>query len=196
MAENTILERIAVHSGQIFIRSGESNTDSYIIQDGEVQAFITENGHKIVIDHFKAGSIIAEKNLLFDSTETLSYEALTDSTVIKVTRQDFEKKIHKLDSTLSNVISHLVNKLRFYEERWTENTLQARKNDLKAMEIVDYLLRDMSDERKLKYEEILLPHFNIMVKALDELKQEERKAKQDKDLQDSITRAKSDEKQD
>ena len=186
---NTILERIAIHSGKTFIYAKENNTNSYIIQEGEVQSYIIENGIKLIIDCYTSGSIIAEKNLLLDEREDVNYETTKDSTVIKITRQDFEKKIKKLDSTLMNIILHLIRKLKDQENRWVEHITQSKKNDMKAMEIVGYLLRDMTNERKTRYEEILLPHFNIMVKALEELKGEERKTKQKQDLEDSVTRA-------
>ncbi|MGH1456414.1 MAG: cyclic nucleotide-binding domain-containing protein [Alphaproteobacteria bacterium] len=196
MADNIILERVAIHAGKTFIHAGEKNTDSFIVQEGEVCSFIIENGKKLIIDTFSSGSIIAETNLLINESEVLNYEAIKNSTVVKITRQDFEIKMKKLDSSLFNVITHLVQKLKVYEMRWTEKTIQAKQNDMKAMEIVDYLLRDMSTDRRTRYQEILLPHFNIMVKALDELKQEERDSKQKKALENSIAKSKEDKKDD
>ncbi len=192
MADNVILERVAIHAGKTFIHAGEKNTDSFIIQEGKVCSFIIENGKKLVIDTYSSGSIIAEANLLINEPEALNYEAMIDSTVVKVTRQDFEKKMKKLDSSLFNVISHLVQKLKAYETRWTDKVVKGKQNDMKAMEIVDYLLRDMTSDRRQKYQEILLPHFNIMVKALDELKKEEKDSRKKKALEKSIAKAKED----
>lgn len=193
MAEGQILERVVVHAGKTFLRAGEARTDSFIIQEGEIVAFVVEKGERVEIERYGPGHIIAETNLLLDEQSRLNYEASINTTVVKITRQDFEKKIKKLDSTIFNVITHLVKKLRDQEKKWLDQAVQAKHNDFKAMEIVEHLLRDMSKERRNKYQEILLPHFNIMVKALEDLKREERTARQKKALDEKLAELKEEE---
>ena len=185
MSEN-ILERVVLHAGKAFMLAGESHTDSYIIQKGEVLAFTTQNGKKVEVGRYGPDSIIAESCLLLDSKLNVSYQALVDTTAVKVTRQDFEKKLTKLDKTLLNIVMMLVKKLKAHEEQDIEKALSAKLVDDKAKEIVDHLLRDMADDRKSRYEPILLPHFNIMVKALEDLRTKERHEKQRAELDKKV----------
>ncbi len=192
MSQNNILERVVIHANKTFIHQGETRTDAFMIQDGEVASFVVEKGNKVEIDRYKSGTIIAEMNLLTEEVSKLNFEATVNTTLVKITRQDFEKKLKKHDAVILNVITHLIEKLKKQEQNWVQHILQAKQNDFKAMEIVDYLLRDMEIQRKRKYEEVLLPHFNIMWKALEEIKRDERHGKQKANLDNTIERVKSD----
>lgn len=192
MSQNNILERVVIHANKTFIHQGETRTDAFMIQDGEVASFVVEKGNKVEIDRYKSGTIIAEMNLLTEEVSKLNFEATVNTTLVKITRQDFEKKLKKHDAVILNVITHLIEKLKKQEHNWAQHILQAKQNDFKAMEIVDHLLRDMEIQRKRKYEEVLLPHFNIMVKALEEIKRDERHEKQKTNLDNTIERVKSD----
>lgn len=191
MSKNNVLERIVVHKDKTFLHGGDKRTDAYIVQDGVIASYVVENGHKMEISRYSAGSIIAETNLLMDEPCTYNYEAITKATLVKITRQDFEKKLVRYDTTVIKVIKHLLQKLEDQEKRWMNFMAKAKQNDIKAMEIVSHLLRDVKAEKKGKYEEILLPQFNIMVKALEDIRREERHARQRKSLDDTITKAKS-----
>lgn len=183
-----VLERQVFHAGTTFIKESEVHSNAYIIQKGDVIAYVTdEGGSKVISGRYGVGTIIGENNLLIDEPSHLSFEAVVDTTVITVVRQDFEKQLQKVDSTLLQIINKMVSKLRSLERQNALDALEAKKNDDKAVEIVDFLLRDMSGERKTRYEDILLPHFNLMCKALNDLKKEERHIKQKEALEDKVT---------
>ncbi len=177
-----VMERAVFHAGKTFVLEGETRSDAYVIQEGEVLAYVTDKNQKIEVEHYGPGTIIAEFNLVYDEQSSVSYEALTNTTVIKIARQDFEKKMKKLDAMVFSFIMNLVEKLKEQERKIVQNALETKRVDMKALEIVEYLLRDMSGDRRNKYEDILLPHFNVMVKALEDLKTGERKERQKKDL--------------
>ena len=92
-----VLERSCLPEGKIFIREGEENTRAYVIQTGEVSAFFTsEDGRKIEVDRYGPGTIIGEECLVVDTPAKLSYEVVETSTVITLTRQDFQKSQYYL----------------------------------------------------------------------------------------------------
>ncbi len=193
MGDTKILEREVVHAGQTFIRAGENKTDSFIVQEGEVISFISESGARIEVDRYTAGMIIAESNLLLNEPSPLNYEAAVTTTMVRITRQDFEKKMKKVDFSLYNIVVHLVKKLKDQEARWKEQTVKGKHNDFKALQIVDHLLRDMDNTRKKRYQDVLLPHFNVMVKSLEELKNEERTTRQKQALEERVAALKGEE---
>lgn len=186
MSDKTILERAVFHAGKRIIIQGETNSDSYIIQQGEIAVKIIENNNTLELKRYYSGDLIAENNLLFDDPSAVTLEAVKDTTVIKITRQDFEKKLSRVDSTLFMVVSHLIKKMHAMNEQMIANDLEAKRMDAKAMEIVDHLLRDMDGSKRKKYEDILMPHFNVMVKAIETIRKEERRAKQKEKLDQKL----------
>lgn len=188
--EEQILERVLFHAGKTLITAGDAGSDSFIIQSGEVVAFTVIDNDKIEVARYGANSIISESNLLLDSKSDLTYQAITDTTAVKITRQDFKKKMNRVDKSVQRVITGVLNKVREQEKEEIERALRVKKVDHKAKEIVNYLLRDMPDERRNRYEDILLPHFNIMIKSIDDLRTQEKHEKQKENLEKKVNEIK------
>ncbi len=183
-----VLERKSFSAGHIILREGDDNNENaYIIQSGEVTSYITD-GHKIVpVGHYKSGEIIAETSLVNEGKIKMNYKALSDVNVIIINRHDFEKKRSRLDQMVQKVFTALVTKIKQLENANSEKAIEESRNDDKALEIVTHLLRDMNKEKKGRYEKILLPHFNVMCRALEDLKKEDRHAKQKEALEGKIS---------
>lgn len=192
-----VLERNVFHAGKMLITAGEPHTNAYIIQDGEVVSFMMDNAERIEVGRYGPGSIIGETNLLVDDKAELNFEAVVDTTVVTIVRQDFEKKLTKIDKTLMHIVQTLIKKLKKSEKEQKEAAIEAKRIDAKAFEIVEHLLRDMGDkERKKRYRDIIQPHFNIMCRSLEELKKEERHAKQKDSLDSKIASLQDDDSDD
>ena len=184
---NQILERKAFHAGEAIIIATEPHSNSYIIQEGLIGAFIIEDNNRVEVARYGKDTIIGEMNLLIEEPSPFSFIAITDVTAVIINRQDFEKKLAKLDQTVVQIIKALIAKLKILEFNNRDQKLESNRIDSKAREIVQHLLRDMQGERKQRYEDILMPHFNIMCKSLEELKSEERKKKREEQLKDDST---------
>ncbi len=186
-----ILERKSFSAGKIILKEHDQNNEcAYIIQSGEVMSFITEKNKVIEVGRYGPGCIIAETNLMINNPLSLNYQAATDTTMIVILRHDFEKKLTRLDQTIQKVIKSLTQKIKDLEKINAEQALSESRVDDKALEIVEHLLRDMDPQRKNKYEEVLLPHFNVMCKALEEIRKEERHAKQKQVLNEKVNELK------
>lgn len=188
-----VMERQFHAAGAIFLKAGQENTGyAYIIQAGEVVTFVEEHNKAIEVNRYGRGAIIAESNLLTDDAITMNYQALSDTNLIMINRHEFEQKLNKVESSVLRIIQALVRKISGLEGIDKAEAIRESQNDDKAYEIVSYLLRDMSKERKDKYEEILLPHFNVMCKALESLKKEERHARQKLEVAAKVEAVKDD----
>lgn len=188
--EEQILERVVFHAGKIIIQSGDIGHDSYIIQSGEVGAFSVENNEKVEIARFGPNTIIGESNLLLDARANMTFQAITDTTTVRVVRQDFKKKLNRADKGLQHIIGGILAKIKEMEEEEIARNLRANKVDHKAKDIVDHLLRSMDDERKNRYAKILLPHFNTMIKSLEELRLQEKHERQKENLERKVSEIK------
>ncbi len=97
---DNVLERKVIHTGKVFIKAGEEHARAYLVQSGLIQGFVMEGEDKIVVADYEPGRIIGEVCLMVDEPMTMSYEAVVDTTVVTITRQDFQKKISRKRKTL------------------------------------------------------------------------------------------------
>jgi hypothetical protein len=84
------------------------------------------------------------------------------------------------------VIESLLKKIQDYEQKSVYRALERMDVEDQTLEIVNHLLRDMPFDRKKRYEEVLLPNFNEMVRSLDRIKKEERHKKQKEALDQKL----------
>ena len=171
MASDTnILERSAIQKGKVFIRAGDDISRAYVIQNGDVVGFTTQNDKRVDVSHLGPGSIIGELGLVSDEISALSYEALTLCTVVTITRQEFQKRLHKADKNVATIMEHAVKKISFYESIETQKALKAAVIDDTAYLLMNSLLKSVSYDKKLEYEDAILPHLNSLIKAIKGLK--------------------------
>lgn len=176
MAPNTsILERSVIQKGKVFVRAGEENSRAYVIQNGEAIAFTLQDDQKVEVAHFGPGAIIGELGLVSDELSLLSYEALTLCTVVTVTRQEFQKRLARTDKNISTIMEHAVNKIKYYESIEIRKALKAAEIDETAYLLMNNLLKGISSyDKKLKYENAILPPLNSLIKAIKGLRKSQR----------------------
>lgn len=202
MGKNTnILERKVFHKGEIFIKAGRENNRAYVIQKGLVRSFVTEeeetepeenpeNGERpendkaekekriIEVAQYGPGTIIGEICLMLDQPINMSFEALSDTTVVTITRQDFEKKLHRTDKTIMRILDHAMNKLNAQDEEAIRKARKKAEIDEQAYQIVRAMTNQLPPAKQRIYENALLPHLNSLIKAIKELKDKDRHEKQ------------------
>ena len=165
-----VLERSCLPAGKVFIRAGEENARAYIIQNGEISAFTMEDDEKIEVERFGPGTMIGEQSLIIAEPAKLSYEALVATTVVVITRQDFEKRLIKAGKSVKAVVDHAVSKLAYYEDLEMKKALDRTEIDDSARTLVQGLLTGLSEDKKIKYEKAMLPHINGLIKEIKEIK--------------------------
>lgn len=169
-----VLERSVLPAGKVFIKEGEENARAYIIQNGAVHSFKTDGERKVKIADYGPGTIIGELGLMLDDPSTLSYETTESTTVVTVTRQDFQKRLTKTDKTVAQILDHVVKKISFYQNLETEKALDASEIDDLTLALVRSLVSGLSDEKKIQYEDAMLPHINGLIKSIKLLKSKEK----------------------
>ena len=165
-----ILERQCLQAGKVFIKAGEEIIRAYIIQSGEVAAFVEEDGRKIEVGRFPPGTIIGEKYLVIEEPSKFSYEAVTTATVATITRQDFQKRLARVDKSIKTVLDYAIQKLVYYENAEMAKALKHAEIDDMARGLVRSLLTGLSEEKRDRYENALLPHINGLIKDIKEIK--------------------------
>ncbi len=165
-----VLERSCLPAGKVFIKEGEESARAYMVQVGEVRAFTMDGDCKVEIERLGAGSIIGERNLAVDEPATISYEAIVSTTVIVITRQEFQKLLSKADKTIETVLSHAIEKIRDYERLSRTKAIKNSQIDDTAHALVQNFISSVPDDKKNQYEEAILPHVNNMITAIKNIK--------------------------
>ena len=175
---NKVLERTVFHAGQILIHAGFPHPCAYIVQTGEILAYILHNGKKLEVDRYGPGMLIAESCLMSEDPLTVNYEAITDSTLVSITHQDFQKNLLKADMAVKNVIRHMASKLKRLTAEAITRAEKESHVDEEAFQIVQHLVRNLSLEKKRDYEDAMLPLFNELVLVLRDVQERHRHEEQ------------------
>jgi len=171
MAED-VFDRNVIHAGKVFIRAGEEHARAYVVQNGLVRSFVMDGDQKVEVAEYEPGRIIGETCLMVDEPMTMSYEAVVDTTVITVTRQDFQKKISRIDKDIMTILDHVMNKLNYQDLTAIDKAVKRAEIDPDAQKMVDALTSGLGPDKKFQYEKAILRHVNGMIKAIKELKGE------------------------
>ncbi len=169
-----VLERSVIPSGKVFIKAGEENSRAYVIQTGKVISFTEINGRRVDVKEHGPGTIIGELCLMVEAPPSLNYETTMATTVVTITRQDFQKRLTRVDKTVSKILSHAVEKLTEIEKETTEEAIRRSEIDVTAQALVTGLIKQqkLTLEEEEYHERKLLPVINDMIKAIKTFKEE------------------------
>lgn len=170
-----VLERSVIREGKVFIKIGEESIRAYVIQNGLIRAFIMDGEEKITVATFGPGTIIGEMGLVVDMPMGMNYEAVETTTVVTVTRQDFQKRLARADKTIKTVLDYAMKKIEDYEKLEVAKALKRSEVDDMALKLVQSLVTGMPEDKKKEYERAILPHINGLMKEIKTLKEENKK---------------------
>ncbi|HVV87916.1 MAG TPA: DUF1003 domain-containing protein [Kofleriaceae bacterium] len=91
----------AVHNrpvtpGEVLFRAGEPGDSMFLVEDGAVELFVTDNvGQKIVLHTAKPGDVFGELSLLDGGSRTASATAVADGRLVVLDRDDLLQLFRK-----------------------------------------------------------------------------------------------------
>lgn len=186
-----VLERKVIHAGKVFIKEGEENNRAYLIQQGKVSAFVIRDGQRVEVAEHGPGTIIGEVCLALDNPIKMSFEAVVDTTVVAITRQDFEKKLSKVDKTVRNIFTEVLKKLYAQDDTAIAAAGERARIDDDALKLVQGLLANLPPDKKFLYEKAILPHLNGLIKEIKNLKGVKRRQKQTEAVEEKVAKMRS-----
>ncbi len=117
-------------AGTVVCREGELEHVFYIVQDGQVA--ITQqlpDGSEQTLGEQGPGSFFGEIALLENRPRSASVRTLTDSRLLEITEEDFERMIHRSPEAALTVLRGVIRSLR-ETDRTTISQLQAKNVEL------------------------------------------------------------------
>jgi len=101
----------------VICKEGDPGDSIFIISHGNVSIFrLAKDGEKIRLNELKEGDFFGEFGFFADSRRQATVEALTDTTVLEITKQDLQEIIQEFPS-VSQVL------FKFYKERVLDTLL-------------------------------------------------------------------------
>ena len=113
MSNDRVLERKTFSVGAKVFKEGDAGDRAYILQDGEIEIIKTsEDGRETILGTIGKGAFFGEMALLDNSPRMATARTTVPSTLIVITRQDFEAKMAKADQFLRGLIHVLAGTVR------------------------------------------------------------------------------------
>lgn len=168
MGHNTpIFDRHFFGAGQVILREGDDGGNAFLIQSGEVMVYAMKEGEEVELARLSSGDIIGEMALISDGERTANVKAAKDTTLITISRQQFEDKLRESDPTIRAMIHMLARRMVN-----SNNTLLDRKadtQDLKqtAQAIYQNIHESLPTAQKLAFQNKVAPHLKWLIEAIE-----------------------------
>ncbi len=94
-----ILNRKVVEAGKYIFREGESGTEAYLINDGEVEISRKAGERKVVIARVGKGSVIGEMALIDTKPRMASAKAVSATTLMVVPKAELQARLDRLEKS-------------------------------------------------------------------------------------------------
>lgn len=149
-AEN--VAEIEIPAGEILCREGGSGDDMYILLVGELKI----SKDKKFITTIKPIEYIGEMALIEDKPRSATVEALTDSTLLKITRVQFQEYFSRRPESLFAILQTLSRRIRLNTEIIAAELEKANimihdmKNQMAPFLFLDMLGKKITDESALR----------------------------------------------
>ena len=164
--DTIILERRFVPKGTLVMRQGDPGNCAYLIQSGSVSVFTECDSKRIDLAMLELGQIFGEMALIFDDFRTASVVALEDTNLIIITRESFEQKLDRSDSTIQAIVRMMTQRMIT-----ANNAVIKKKTDiLDLMETVHLIYQNvlfaLPKNKQKAFQDNILPKLDEFLNAV------------------------------
>ncbi|MGB0683325.1 MAG: cyclic nucleotide-binding domain-containing protein [Magnetovibrionaceae bacterium] len=107
------LKRVSVKPGTRLFREGDPADNAFIVEDGKIEiSKRVPGGEHVVISVLTRGALFGEMALIDAAPRGASARATCETTLMVIPRQEFERRLEKLDPFMKRVLTAFVSKLR------------------------------------------------------------------------------------
>lgn len=98
--------------GDIVMRQGEMGEHAYLIEEGQVEIYVTSGGKEHILGHRGVGAIVGEMAIVDNKVRTASVRAVTPSTLLAISREDFGRRLAHADPVMKMVMQVILARYR------------------------------------------------------------------------------------
>jgi len=110
------------HDGDVIIRQGDVGDCMYVIQEGQVEVILENQGQEILLQVHGPGAFFGEMAIFDKDVRSATVRALGDAKILTVDKKNLMRRVHedpslafKLVETMSGRIRELVGKVASLE---------------------------------------------------------------------------------
>jgi CRP-like cAMP-binding protein len=110
--------KISTYPAGIYLcTEGKIEDTFYIMLSGRVDVFRTKEGKRFILDYQEAGSSFGEIALILDTPRTADVVTTEETTVLEISRADFDNVIKHNNQALLRVVQLIMHRILTQQER-------------------------------------------------------------------------------
>jgi CRP/FNR family transcriptional regulator, cyclic AMP receptor protein len=114
---HSIMAEHIFQPGQIVMQTGDPGTNFYIIQQGEVEIWLTDtDGKKVVLDVLGTGKFFGELSMLSGETRSASATTAEELVTLELSRDEFFDFLRKRPDAAIDVLTELGDRLKHTDD--------------------------------------------------------------------------------
>lgn len=120
-------ERLETGAGSVPFKEGDPGENAFLIEQGKIE--ISMRGkfdQKTVVNVLVRGDLLGEMALISGQNRMARATALSDTTLLVISRSEFERRINAMDPVMARVLKTLTQKLRVMSETHVEEMVKIR----------------------------------------------------------------------
>lgn len=99
--------------GDIIMRQGDAGENAYLIEEGQVEIYVTAaDGKEQILGRRGTGAIVGEMAIVDNKVRTASVRAVEPSTLLAVSREDFGRRLAHADPVMKMVMQVILARYR------------------------------------------------------------------------------------
>lgn len=111
-AKQRVVERKVLYAGQFVFREGDEGNLAYLVQEGRIEIVKRTAVGDRLLGEVTRGGIFGEMALIDNQPRMASARAAEQTTLIVVTREQFERKLRDADPFIRGLLNIFVRNIR------------------------------------------------------------------------------------
>ena len=100
------------HDSEVIIRQGDIGECMYVVQDGQVEILLEEDGKEIRLSVRGPGEIIGEMAILDREVRSATVRAIGDARLLTVDKKNFLRRVHSDPSLALRIVESMSSRIR------------------------------------------------------------------------------------
>ena len=116
IAECLTTERFA--KNRMIVQQGDPGDAMYVILVGRIKVgLFSEGGREVILAHLEPGDFFGEMAIIAEQPRSASIVAVEDTTLLRLTRADFVRQVHRNPNVALNLLKQIAGRLATADEK-------------------------------------------------------------------------------
>lgn len=126
------VDQLTLEAGEVLFDEGSEGDRAYVIRQGELEIFKLSGGREILLANRGPGEIIGEIALFEDSVRTASVRARTETELIAISREQFDRLIRSSQHAAETLFYTILTRLKTIQAQLRQSEKMAQLGTMAA----------------------------------------------------------------